>query len=195
MSTMIGWVGVFLYSFIFAVSAGAENEAKYYPNGKLYIPKVQMLDKQGKVLQNYESTLKKKKDWVFQLTGLSPAAKPTNVSGTWTFNFSAVEGYYYENSTWHWYTNTGVNTFKIALTQGADKSVSGSVVTNGANNKVEGFVSEGYFFFNMLTGYTNNAVMLHSCQCMVESNTMDGVFYYNSVSGISLGAGDFSAER
>ena len=187
-------MGLGLCILFLAVVAGAENEAKYYPNGKLYIPKVQMLDNQGAVVQSYQATLNKKKgkEWVFQLTGLSPAAKPANVTGSWTFKFDKAGGYRYENSKWTWDPGAETISYNVVLTQNADYTVSGVIATNMI---FDGLVAGEDLYFVILTGTGSNQARLLSCQCMVESNSMDGVFYYSWTNGNTIAAGDFTGTR
>ena len=193
MSTRIGLAGWGLCILFLAVMAGAENEAKFYSNGKLYIPKVQWLDKEGSVLQTYQVTMKKQKgEWMFKLSGLSPAEKPANVTGSWTFKFDKVGGYRYENSKWSWETNTEPISYNVVLTQNTDYTVSGSIATNML---FDGIVAGEDLYFVILTGTGSNQARLLSCQCMVESNVMDGVFYYTWTNGSTIAAGDFTGTR
>lgn len=194
MRTKFGWMGLGMCILFLAVVAGAENEAKYYPNGKLYIPKVQMLDNEGTVVQSYQATLKKKKgkEWVFQLTGLSPAAKPANVTGAWTFKFNNAATYSFTNSTWSSSANMDTLSYNVVLTQNVDYTVGASIASNVW---LDGLVAGEDFYFTILIGSTNNHVQLLTCQCMVESNAMDGVFYYTWTNGHTVAAGDFVGTR
>ena len=194
MNARFGWMGLGVCILLLAIIARAENEAKFYPNGKLYIPKVQMLDYDNSVVASYQATLKKKKgkEWVFQLTGLSSADKPANVTGSWTFKFDKVGGYRYENSKWSWETNTEPISYNVVLTQNTDYTVSGSIATNML---FDGIVAGEDLYFVILTGTGSNQARLLSCQCMVESNVMDGVFYYTWTNGSTIAAGDFTGTR
>ena len=193
MNARFGWMGLGVCILLLAIIARAENEAKFYPNGKLYIPKVQWLDKEGSVLQTYQVTMKKQRgEWMFKLSGLSPAEKPVDVTGTWTFNFETSVIYSYTNSTWSWTNSADPKSYSAILTQNTDYTVSGAIA---ANMWLDGLVAGEDFYFVILVGSTDSIMQLVSCQCMVESNSMDGVFYFNYTNGLNLGAGNFTATR
>ena len=73
--------------------AAAANDAYYFPDGLLYVPRINMQDNGGNTVTNYAAFFRRHSGWNFQLYGLAPAATnssssvSTNLTGTWKFTF------------------------------------------------------------------------------------------------------------
>ncbi|HBA84262.1 MAG TPA: hypothetical protein DCZ95_09240 [Verrucomicrobia bacterium] len=200
MSKKGGWLGLCFCAMFLAMGAWAENEAVYYPDGQLYIPKVDFLDRQGNVLRSYEALLKKKgRGWNFRLHGVSPAAKETDVdvSGRWSFQLHDTTDYFYTSTNWYWSTNfiSTTDSLVVTLAQAADQTVSGSGETNGVKVLITGRVSDEHFFFAMFIGQPNEQVGLLSCQSVANGDSLEGFYFYNYTNGYDLVGGAFSATR
>ena len=67
----------------FCLSASAENEAWYFPDGTLYVPYVHMQNNQGDTVTNYAAFFKKSSAaWNFRLYGLAGVMASTNLIRT-----------------------------------------------------------------------------------------------------------------
>ena len=72
-----------LLGCVFCLSASAENEAWYFPDGTLYVPYVHMQNNQGDTVTNYAAFFKKSSAaWNFRLYGLAGVMASTNLIRT-----------------------------------------------------------------------------------------------------------------
>ena len=72
-----------LLGFALCLSASAENEAWYFPDGTLYVPFVHMQNNQGDTVTNYAAFFKKSSAaWNFRLYGLAGVMASTNLIRT-----------------------------------------------------------------------------------------------------------------
>lgn len=72
-----------LLGLAFCLSASAENEAWYFPDGTLYVPYVHMQNNQGDTVTNYAAFFKKSSAaWNFRLYGLAGVMASTNLVRT-----------------------------------------------------------------------------------------------------------------
>ena len=72
-----------LLGLAFCLSASAENEAWYFPDGTLYVPYIHMQNNQGETVTNYAAFFKKSSAaWNFRLYGLAGVMASTNLIRT-----------------------------------------------------------------------------------------------------------------
>ena len=75
-----------------AAPAAAANDAYYFPDGLLYVPRINMQDNGGNTVTNYAAFFRRHSGWNFRLYGLAPAAPAAGGSGT-NFVTSYVTNY------------------------------------------------------------------------------------------------------
>lgn len=185
------------------LSASAENEALYFPNGEFFVPRANLLDHDGNTVRSYALYMRKYSgSWRFKLIGASPVSTPTNaastnaaattnLAGTWKFDFSYVNTYQFNGTNFYRTTNMAtpvVIAVPLTLTQdGPD--ITGTGTTNSIQYSLSGQIAEDLFSFSMLAGYTNQTMSLISGHVAVTDDTLSGDFFANTNNGSFIDIG------
>ena len=258
-----------------AAPAAAANDAYYFPDGLLYVPRINMQDNGGNTVTNYAAFFRRHSGWNFRLYGLAPAAPAAggtatnfvtsivtnyttisnfvvitnyttisnvyagtdlvsvttnvsittniyvetnvnvstnltivsnvpppalaNVAGTWRFSFG--NGAYDRKFTGTEFgrtTNMNPNAYNLSLnltlTQtGAD--VAGTGLVDSVQYALAGEVTNDFFVFTLLAGYTNQTIGLVACQALVGDGMLEGDYFWSSTNAATVTGGSFSAEK
>lgn len=127
------------------LSASAENEAWYFPDGTLYVPYVHMQNNQGDTVTNYAAFFKKSSAaWNFRLYGLAPVT--TNSGST---NFAVITNYVTV-------TNYAATTNAVVTTNAGTVTTNYVVVTNNPAVPTANIAGTWDFTFNESFRYSYN---------------------------------------
>ena len=132
------------------------------------------------------------------VTNVPPPAV-ANVAGTWRFNFGS--GAYERNFTGTEFgrtTNLNPSAYSLelnlTLTQiGTDVTATGLV--DSVRYSLAGEVTNDFFVFTMLAGYTNKTIGLVAGHALVSDGMLEGDYYWSSTNGAAVIGGSFSAEK
>lgn len=129
----------------------------------------------------------------------APPPATANVAGTWRFNFG--NGAYERNFTGTEFgrtTNLNPSAYSLdlnlTLTQiGTDVAATGLV--DSVRYSLAGEVTNDFFVFTMLAGYTNKTIGLVAGHALVSDGMLEGDYYWSSTNGAAVIGGSFSAEK
>ena len=129
----------------------------------------------------------------------APPPATANVAGTWQFNFGngAIErnftGAEFGRTT-NYTPGAYSRQVNLTLTQsGTDVSATGSV--DSIQYALTGEVTNDFFVFTMLAGYTNKAIGLVAGQALVGDGELVGEYSWSSTNAATVTVGEFTAEK
>ena len=190
------------------LSASAENEALYFPNGEFFVPRANLLDHDGNTVRSYALYMRKYSgSWRFKLIGASPVSTPTNaastnaaattnLAGTWTFSFNELYGRTFNGTNFTRNTNSApVSTnFNLTLVQtNADVTATGTV--NTIQYSLSGEIHDDFFAFNVLVGETNTAINLISGHATIGDGELEGDYLWSTTGASEVNLGTFTATK
>ena len=197
-----------LLSAALCLSASAENEALYFPNGEFFVPRANLLDNNGNTVRSYALNMRKYSGgWKFKLYGASPiststnaaatnSTSTTNLAGTWTFTFMETYGRTFNGTNFTRNTNAApVSTnFNLTLTQtNSDVAATGTV--NSIQYSLAGEIHDDFFAFNILVGETNTAINLLSGHATIGDGELEGDYLWSTTGATEVNLGTFTATK
>ena len=126
----------------------------------------------------------------------APPPATANVAGTWIFSFNEHYARTFTGTEFGRTTNFAPVAFGLNLTlaqTGTD--VSGTGLVDSVQYALTGEVTNDFFVFTMLAGYTNKTIGLVAGQALVGDGVLIGNYRWSATNGTKVGLGDFSAEK
>ena len=126
----------------------------------------------------------------------APPPATANVAGTWIFAFNEHYARTFTGTEFGRTTNVSPVAFNLTLTlsqTGTD--VAGTGLVDSVQYALTGEVTNDFFVFTMLAGYTNKAIGLVAGQALVGDGALVGDYRWSATNGTNVGLGDFYAEK
>ena len=152
-----------------AARPAAAGDAYYFPDGLLYVPRINMQDNGGNTVTNYAAFFRRHSGWNFRLYGLAPAAPAAGGSGTnfvtsYVTNYVAVSNFVtLTNFVTVTSTNDGTNVYvttnvfvttNLVVTTNVNVTTTLIVVTNVPPPAVANVAGTWRIYFNEHYGRT-----------------------------------------
>ena len=193
-----------LLAIVLCGAAGAENEAWYYPDGKLFIPHVNLLDYQGNTVLSHAAFLQKdSRSWKFRIYALGPvagsatSAVTTNLTGSWNFDFFETYRSTFNGTNFSRVSN-GMNIIStnilLTLVQ-SNQTVTGTGLVSSVRYSLTGEVQGSLFWFHLLAGASNGAISVASGQADLGDGTLNGNYVWSPTNGTTVKEGTLTATQ
>lgn len=119
-----------------------------------------------------------------------------NVAGTWRFDFNEHYARTFTGTEFGRTTNFSPVTFSRTLTLfQTNTDVTGTGIVDSVRYVLSGEVTNDFFVFTILAGYTNKTIGLVAGQALVGDGALVGDYHWSTTNAAMVGLGDFYAEK